>query len=75
MLTITTGQLQADLSTYLQRARSGEHITVVHKGTPLAVLGPPHDKALAREKLKVLSESARLGNVVSPTNSAWHEVS
>lgn len=33
-------ELKAKLSSYIQRAAAGEHITVTDRGRPVAVLGP-----------------------------------
>ncbi|MBK5221575.1 MAG: type II toxin-antitoxin system prevent-host-death family antitoxin [Acidimicrobiia bacterium] len=34
-------ELKAKLSSYVERAASGEHITVTDRGRPVAMLGPP----------------------------------
>ena len=38
---VAVRDLKAKLSAYLQRAASGEIITVTDRGRPVAVLGPP----------------------------------
>lgn len=38
---VAVRELKAKLSAYLQRAASGELITVTDRGRPVAVLGPP----------------------------------
>jgi prevent-host-death family protein len=55
-------ELKAKLSSYVQRAAAGEHITVTDRGRPVAMLGPP----IGRVDLDAAAEAGWLTLATAP---------
>jgi prevent-host-death family protein len=72
MQTINISDFRANLLAYLKKAEQGQEVIVTSHGEALASLSPAGDKTLhARARLKTLSKSAKLRNVVSPLGENW----
>ena len=72
MMDVTISELRANLLKYLKIAKQGEKINVTSKGAPLATLTAPlAQRSEAKEKLKRLSKTAVINDIVSPTNESW----
>lgn len=72
MRDVSITEFRANLLKYLKVAQVGETINVTSKGMPLATLVAPvarHHKA--KEKLKRLSKTAVINDIVSPTDGHW----
>jgi len=72
MQNINISDFRANLLTYLQKAHDGEELTVTSHGEVLATILPPIDKRKkAKKMLNVLSKTAVIGDIVSPTKNDW----
>jgi prevent-host-death family protein len=72
MQTVNISDFRANLLKYLEIANSGEQISVTSNGKLLATVSAPVDRrALARAQLTALAATAKLGDVISPTDSEW----
>lgn len=72
MQTVNISDLRANLLAYLQKVRNGEELTVTSHGQALAMIVPPTDKReKAKKTLRKLSETAVIGDIVSPNNESW----
>ncbi|MFC3852249.1 type II toxin-antitoxin system Phd/YefM family antitoxin [Salinispirillum marinum] len=72
MLTVNISDLRANLLKYLEKASSGEQITVTTNGRVLATIAPPVDKkAMARKQLCELAATAKINDITSPIDSQW----
>ncbi len=72
MKTVNISDFRANLLKYLEKANSGEQISVTTNGKLLATITPPvNRKLLAKQQLKELSASAKLNDVVTPIGSDW----
>ena len=43
---VTISELRANLKSYVDRARAGEHVIVTERGVPVARLGPAEEESL-----------------------------
>jgi len=60
----------------LEIANSGEQISITSNNKLLAtVILPINQQKLAKQKLKVLASTAKIHDVISPTNSEWDALS
>jgi prevent-host-death family protein len=76
MQTVNISELRANLLKYLEKANSGEQISVTSNGRLLATIAPPvNQKQLARKQLDELAENAKLHDVISPTDEDWNALS
>ena len=76
MQTINISDFRANLLKQLERANSGEQLTVTSNGKLLATITPPQNKMeLAKKTLKALGANAIVHDVVSPTESEWDAMS
>ena len=67
MISVNITELRANLLKYLNKAQRGEHITVTSNGQRLATIVAPIDqKQRAKAKLKKLSKTAKINDVISP---------
>jgi prevent-host-death family protein len=74
MQTVNISELRSNLLKYLEKANSGEQISVTTNGKLLATITPPIDqKQLAQQQLEQLAKSAQLMDIVSPTDAEWEE--
>lgn len=72
MLIVNISDFRANLLKYLEKANSGEHISVTTNGKLLATITPPvQQKELARKRLEELATSAKIHDVTSPIDSQW----
>ncbi|MBL4681514.1 MAG: type II toxin-antitoxin system prevent-host-death family antitoxin [Pseudomonadales bacterium] len=72
MQTINISEFRANLLKYLEIVHAGEQISVTSNGKPLATIAPPvNQQDLAKEQLKFLASTARIHDVVSPTENNW----
>ena len=72
MQTINISDFRANLLRYLEKANSGEQISVTTNGKLLATITPPiKQKQLAQERLEQLAANAKINDVVSATDSDW----
>ena len=72
MQTINISDFRANLLRYLEKANSGEQISVTTNGKLLATITPPiEQKQLAQERLEQLAANAKINDVVSATDSDW----
>jgi len=72
MQTINISEFRANLLKYLEIVHAGEQITVTSNGKPLATIAPPaSQQELAKEQLKLLASTAKIHDVISPTDDNW----
>ncbi len=72
METVNISDLRANLLKYLEKANSGQHITVTTNGKVLATLSPPvEQREAAKNQLRALSETAKIRDVTSPIDVDW----
>lgn len=72
METVNISDLRANLLKYLEKANSGQHITVTSNGKVLATLSPPvEQREAAKNQLRALSETARIHDVTGPIDVDW----
>ena len=72
MQTINISELRSNLLKYLESVSAGEAILVTSNGKVLATISAPIEpKSLAREQLHALASTARLHDIVSPTQADW----
>ncbi|MCP5274820.1 MAG: type II toxin-antitoxin system prevent-host-death family antitoxin [Burkholderiales bacterium] len=76
METINISEFRANLLKYLEKANSGEHISVTTNGRLIATIIPPVDqKILARKQLHELAATAKIRDVTSPVDEQWDALS
>jgi len=72
MHTVNISDFRANLLKYLEKANSGEIINVTTNGKLIATITPPiNQKQQAKEQLALLAKSAKVMDVVAPTDSEW----
>ena len=72
MQTINISDFRANLLKYLETANSGEQISVTSNGKLLATITPPvNQKELAKQKLQTLASTAKIHDIISPTDCEW----
>ncbi|MDP2282694.1 MAG: type II toxin-antitoxin system prevent-host-death family antitoxin [Pseudohongiella sp.] len=72
MQTVSVSELRANLLMYMEKAHSGELITVTSHGRVLATISPPVNlREQAEQLLGTLSETAEIYDVVSPSGERW----
>jgi prevent-host-death family protein len=72
METVSVSELRANLLMYMEKAHSGELITVTSHGRVLATISAPLNlKEQAQKKLHALAETAEVYDLVSPVNAPW----
>ncbi|MEZ5308570.1 MAG: type II toxin-antitoxin system prevent-host-death family antitoxin [Pyrinomonadaceae bacterium] len=75
MLDVTITELRANLLRYLRIAQKGEQINITSRGTVLATLSSPANRETdAKARLKVLSKTAKIEDVVSPLETDWNSL-
>jgi len=76
MQTINISDFRANLLKYLETANSGEQISVTSNGRLLATITPPaNQKEHAKQKLKALASTAKIHDIISPTDCEWDTLS
>ncbi len=72
METIAVSELRANLMQILKRIQSGQSITITSRGQEIARLVPPENsREKARQALKKLRKTAKIGDVLSPIDADW----
>lgn len=72
MQTINISDFRANLLKYLEVAGSGEQILVTSNGKLLASITAPEDKKeIAKKQLSSLAATAKIHDVITPTESEW----
>ncbi len=72
MQTVNISDFRANLLKYLEKANSGEQIGVTTNGKLLATITPPiQQKQQAKQQLEQLAKSAKIDDVINPTDSNW----
>ena len=72
MKNVSISEFRANLLTYLKQVQQGEQINVTSKGDVLATLSSPvSQQKSAGMQLKKLAETAKIGDVVSPSGENW----
>lgn len=72
MQTVNISELRSNLLKYLESVSAGEPILVTSNGKVLAAITAPEEpKAQAREQLHALARTARIHDIVSPTQAEW----
>jgi prevent-host-death family protein len=72
MQTVNISDFRANLLKYLEKANSGEQISVTTNGKLIATITPPiNKKQLAQQQLEQLAKTATLADVTTPINAEW----
>ena len=72
MQTIAVSDLRANLMKILKDIEHGSTVIITSRGKVVAKLVPPDDmRENARKKLKEISQSAVIGDVISPIEDQW----
>jgi len=72
MITIGVSEFRAKMNLVLQQVQNGEIVSLTSRGTEVARLVPPDfPQAAARQALDELSQTAVVGDVVSPIAETW----
>ncbi|HEX9684750.1 MAG TPA: type II toxin-antitoxin system Phd/YefM family antitoxin [Burkholderiales bacterium] len=65
-------ELRQNLPSYLKQVEKGRELRITSRGKPVARLLPAESAAeAARDRLKALRKTARVGNVIAPTGERW----
>ena len=65
-------ELRQNLPTYLARVKAGDTVEVTVRGRVIARIVPEEDRqAAARKRLRALRETARIGDIMSPSGEVW----
>jgi len=69
---IAVSELRANLMNVLKKIKHGSVVDITSRGEVVAKLVPPdYSRTEAKSKLKELSKTAVLGDVVSPVDTKW----
>ena len=72
MHTINISDFRANLLKFLEKAESGELISVTSNGKLLATITPPiNQKEQAKQQLKLLGSSSKIHDIISPVDDEW----
>ena len=72
MAKVKITELRQNLPTYLARVKAGDTVEVTVRGRVIARIVPEEDRqAAARKWLKKLRNTARIGDIMSPSGEAW----
>ena len=72
MLSIAISEFRANMNAVLQKVQQGEIVTITARGTEIARLVPPDfARAMARQELERLRQTAIVGDVLSPSDEKW----
>ena len=75
METIAVSELRANLMRVLKKIEHGTSITITSRGRRVAKLVPPdYDRENAQKRLKELSKTAVLHDIISPIDENWDAV-
>lgn len=71
--TVDISDFRANLLKYLEKANTGEHISVTTNGKLIATITPPkNQRQLAQRQLEQLAKSAKIKSVVEPIEAEWN---
>jgi len=72
MESIAVSDLRANLRKVLKQIEHGSSLDITSRGIVVAKLVPPdYTRTLAREKLDILRETAKVYDVLSPIDEKW----
>ena len=72
MAKVKITELRQNLPTYLARVKAGDTVEVTVRGRVIARIVPEEDRqAAARQWLKKLRKTARIGDIMSPSGESW----
>lgn len=72
MLSIAMSEFRATMNAVLQKVREGEIVSITLRGTEIARLVPPDfARAVARQELERLRQTAIVGDALSPIDEPW----
>lgn len=75
MKSVSMAELRQRLAHYLDRVEQGERIQVMRRGRVVASLAPSLEADMtAAERLEIIRQQARIGDVVSPLDVEWEAV-
>lgn len=70
--TVGVSEFRANMSNFLQQVQSGNVIRLMYRGREIAKLVPPdYAQYAARQELKLLRETAVVGDLLSPLDVEW----
>lgn len=73
MTAVNITEFRANLLHYLTQAQAGESFSVTSGKRVLATVSAPQDeREKAREKLRAIARTARIGDVTSPIDIEWN---
>lgn len=73
MQIVNISDFRANLLKYLEKANSGEQISVTTNGKLIATITAPiNQKQLAQQQLEQLAKTAIITDVVAPIDSEWN---
>jgi len=73
MENIAVSVLRSKIMSVLKEVEVGSTINITSRGKVVARLVPPDiNKKIARDKLAALSETAVIGDVITPVGEAWN---
>lgn len=72
MLEVSVTVFRSHIPDYLTKVRRGETIALTSRGKVVAHLKPPADESMqARQRLRELAATCRIGDVESPLAEEW----
>ncbi|MFT7561646.1 MAG: prevent-host-death family protein [Flavobacteriales bacterium] len=72
MQIVNISDFRSNLLKYLENANAGEEISVSSNGRVLATITMPiGQKDMAKERLRELALTAKVGDVTSPSDDEW----
>ena len=76
MQPINISDFRANLLKYLEIANSGEQISVTSNNKLLATISAPmNQRELAKQQLKTIASTAKIHDILSPTDCEWDALS
>ncbi len=72
MISVGISSFRQNMFKYMKSIERGKSIQLVSHGREVAIVIPPSNRyEIAREKLKELRKTAKVGDVISPVESKW----
>ncbi len=72
MIAAAISDFRAHITKYLKLISKGKEIVITLRGKEVArVIPPENKKTTARKKLKQLSETAVIKNIIDPVSAEW----
>lgn len=70
---VNISEFRANILKYLKKAQTGNPFSVTSNGEVLAtVSSPKYLKETAQTSLRELAATAKIGDIVSPSNESWN---